>query len=328
MQILHLNNLRQSHTITHICTCAISLIFLLRLCRLVQTISRNLSHPGNSRLLLGLIIRNHACIIRWDMEGAIVTGAFNYNHEPHLADFFYCYARALPEMHGIDTSVMPASTEDATLARMALKLPTTTRMFKVAVPEDPAVKDSGWLTLIIPQPVAKGFPPVGRWTRTCPAFDILNQKVVMFKDSWRVSIKDVLPEGETYKLLKSHQVRNVATCIAFHDVIHHIPQQNTQTAKFGSAKWACPNRAVTKKPITLHTLHRLVLDIVGEKLNNFASSHELVRSIRDALLAHKDAYENAKILHRDLSVGNIVVYQGEGFLIDWDLAKLLTIQGS
>ncbi|KAG1846352.1 hypothetical protein C8R48DRAFT_616437, partial [Suillus tomentosus] len=43
--------------------------------------------------------------------------------------------------------------------------------------------------------------------------------------------------------------------------------------------------------------------------------------------AHQDAYTNAKILHRDLSVGNIVIYRGKGFLIDWDLAKLLTIQG-
>ncbi|KAG2151503.1 hypothetical protein DEU56DRAFT_728043, partial [Suillus clintonianus] len=274
-----------------------------------------------------LIVRNRARIIRWDREGAIVTDAFNYN-DPHLADFFYHYARASPEMHGVDTSVTPASTEDAALAREALKLPTATHMFKVAVPEDPAVEDSGWLTLIIPQPVAKGFPPVGRWTRTCPAFDLLNQKVVMFKDSWRVSIKDVLPEGETYKLLKLHKVRNVATCIAFHDVIHPIPQQNTQTAKFGSAEWACPNRDVAKKLITPHTLHRLVLDIVGEKLNDYARSHQLVQSIRDALFAHKDAYENAKILHRDLSVGNIVIYRGVGFLIDWDLAKLLTIRGS
>ncbi|KAG1823059.1 hypothetical protein EV424DRAFT_1538710 [Suillus variegatus] len=269
-----------------------------------------------------LVIRNRARIIRWDREGAIVTDAFDYSCEPHLADFFYRFARASPALRGVDTSVTPASDEDAALARTALDLTTTTRMFKVAVPQDPAVEDCDWLTLIIPQPVAKGLPLVGRWTRTCPAFDILNNKVVMFKDSWRVSIKDVLPEGETYRLLKSHNVRNVATCITFHDVTHPIPQQNTQTVKFRSAEWACPNNAVTP-----HTLHRLVLDIVGEKLIDFENSHQLVQSVRDALLAHQDAYENVKILHRDLSVGNIVIYRGKGFLIDWDLAKLLFIQG-
>ncbi|KAG0697712.1 hypothetical protein DFH29DRAFT_878517 [Suillus ampliporus] len=192
----------------------------------------------------------------------------------------------LPEMCGVDTSVLHASTEDATLARTALNLPAATPMFKLAVPEDPAVEDSIWLTLIIPQ-------PVGCWTRTCPAFDILNQKVVMFKDFWRMSIKDVLPE-----------VRNVAKCIAFHDVIHPIPQKNTQTAKFASAKWSHPNKPIKIKVITLHTLHRLVLDVVGEKLTDFASSHQLVWSICDALIAYQDAYETTKILHQDLSVGN------------------------
>jgi tRNA A-37 threonylcarbamoyl transferase component Bud32 len=43
--------------------------------------------------------------------------------------------------------------------------------------------------------------------------------------------------------------------------------------------------------------------------------------------AHKDAYEVAKILHRDLSVKNIIIFRGKGILIDWDLAKVLTIQG-
>ncbi|KAG2370342.1 hypothetical protein BDR07DRAFT_1179562, partial [Suillus spraguei] len=42
---------------------------------------------------------------------------------------------------------------------------------------------------------------------------------------------------------------------------------------------------------------------------------------------YKDAFELAKVLHRDLSVGNIVIYKGEGYLIDWDLSKLLNIQG-
>ncbi|KAG1854332.1 hypothetical protein C8R48DRAFT_562029, partial [Suillus tomentosus] len=218
-----------------------------------------------------------------------------------------------------DTSVSPASAKEAALARSWLNLPDTKRMFKVSIP---LVDGSGMLTLIIPQPVAPGFPPVGRWMRTCSAFDLLNKKVVMFKDSWRVSLPDVLPEGETYKLLKSHNVRNIATCIAYHDVPPPIPQQLSQTVKFSSAVWASPNTATTP-----HILHRLALDIVGRKLTKFESSHQLVQSIRDALIAHKDAHELAKVLHRDLSVGNIVVHEGIGILIDWDLAKLIAIQG-
>jgi len=33
-----------------------------------------------------------------------------------------------------------------------------------------------------------------------------------------------------------------------------------------------------------------------------------------------DAY-NAGILHRDISPGNIIIHEGSGLLIDWDLSK-------
>ncbi|KAH7917962.1 hypothetical protein BV22DRAFT_1042082 [Leucogyrophana mollusca] len=41
----------------------------------------------------------------------------------------------------------------------------------------------------------------------------------------------------------------------------------------------------------------------------------------DAVEAHKYAYESAKVLHRDVSAGNIILTAGEALLIDWDLSK-------
>ncbi|KAG2137103.1 uncharacterized protein EDB93DRAFT_1046386, partial [Suillus bovinus] len=73
--------------------------------------------------------------------------------------------------------------------------------------------------------------------------------------------------------------------------------------------------------LTPHHHYRLVLDVVGKALTNFPRSHRLVEAVWDALLAHKDAYEKAGVLHRDLSIGNIVMFRGKGILIDWDLAK-------
>ena len=40
-----------------------------------------------------------------------------------------------------------------------------------------------------------------------------------------------------------------------------------------------------------------------------------------ALLAHDDALNKAGVLHRDISVGNILIADGRGILIDWDLSK-------
>ena len=36
-------------------------------------------------------------------------------------------------------------------------------------------------------------------------------------------------------------------------------------------------------------------------------------------VAHDAAYYDANILHRDISVGNIMISEGGGFLIDWDM---------
>src|SRR5712691_7157759 len=39
-------------------------------------------------------------------------------------------------------------------------------------------------------------------------------------------------------------------------------------------------------------------------------------------VAHRDAYNKARILHRDVSAGNILITEkGSGILIDWDLSK-------
>jgi RIO-like serine/threonine protein kinase len=44
-----------------------------------------------------------------------------------------------------------------------------------------------------------------------------------------------------------------------------------------------------------------------------------------ALAGHSEATTKAKILHRDISVGNILITpDGNGILIDWELSKDLT----
>lgn len=81
--------------------------------------------------------------------------------------------------------------------------------------------------------------------------------------------------------------------------------------------------------LTPHRHYRLVLDTIGRKLENFRCSWEMVNAVYAALVAHEAAY-NIGILHRDISVGNIMIVDNEdapnlpgGILIDWDLCKFI-----
>jgi hypothetical protein len=277
-----------------------------------------------------LIVRDTARIIRWDREGAVVTTPINYNSDLSLAEFFSRYAKAPPELRGVDTTVSSASKVEAKSARAALKLPGSRRMLKTSVRN---TGGDGTRTLIIPAPIALAMAPIGRGTRACPAYDPVKQCVVFFKDSWRINFSGIHPEGETYAKLNAANVGNVATCLACGDV-PCWPEQETQTKKLSFCDWACH----VSIPIIPHTHYRLVLDLVGNKLTEFTSSRELVQAVRDALVgesiktldhderfnvpctAHQRAFELG-ILHRDISAGNIVIVFGRGILIDWDLAK-------
>ena len=49
-------------------------------------------------------------------------------------------------------------------------------------------------------------------------------------------------------------------------------------------------------------------------------------AVEDNFAAHRAAYDRLKILHRDVSAGNILIRNDgkEGFLIDWDFSKEVT----
>lgn len=68
-----------------------------------------------------LIVQDSAYIIRWDREGAIVTEPIMYNDNPSLVEFLRRYSHwAPPELHGIDTTITPASEEEARPTRTKL----------------------------------------------------------------------------------------------------------------------------------------------------------------------------------------------------------------
>ncbi|TFY67989.1 hypothetical protein EVJ58_g1287 [Rhodofomes roseus] len=168
--------------------------------------------------------------------------------------------------------------------------------------------------------------PTGRGTRGYIAYDVSRKRLVFLKDYWRAHIKSSTPEGEVLRLMRSEGVRNVPTPIAAGVV------QDDAGVKQQTRTWQAqlPPDQRTKCPSPTQEHYRLVVKEIGQRLDEHESTKELVEVMFDALSAHKQAWELTKLLHRDISAGNILIYRftdinGKlcviGLLIDWDLCK-------
>jgi Fungal protein kinase len=222
------------------------------------------------------VAHRSARIIRWDREGAIVTEPIPFAFDPSLVEFFSRYSQAPPELRGIDVTVTKALGDEAARAREILGLKSDVPMFKTSVQ---TTQDSGSSTVVFAQPPCKPTLPIGRATRACPAYEVSGDRLVFFKDSWRLAIDDIIPEGIIYAALEKNGVSFVPKCLASGDVECWDEQRN-QTLRLSQSPWACREGM----DILAHSHYRLVLDIVGASLTDFSSSKELVQAIHDALL--------------------------------------------
>ncbi|KAG1866885.1 hypothetical protein F4604DRAFT_1585206 [Suillus subluteus] len=185
--------------------------------------------------------------------------------------------------------------------------------------------DGSDLMYLVPAPVATGLSPIGRNTHGFSAYDTKGDCVVFLKDTWCVVLPDIIPEGDVYKCLNEKCVHHVATCLASGDVLGGSNTHTTQTGHFKDAPWVHPTGTV----LISHVHYHLVLNIIATLITSFVSSRQVIEATQDALIGIKIKqhvlflmYEDCDILHHDLSVGNIMVHENEGVLIDWDLTKL------
>ncbi|KAH7908628.1 hypothetical protein BJ138DRAFT_336282 [Hygrophoropsis aurantiaca] len=87
--------------------------------------------------------------------------------------------------------------------------------------------------------------------------------------------------------------------------------------------WPCGGQSVK------HTQYCQVIDVAGQTIHEAMNSRELVQAIHDAFQAHRAAVEKCSVLHLDISTGNIVITrEGCGILNDWDMAKIIGIEGA
>jgi Fungal protein kinase len=250
---------------------------------------------------------------------------------------------AQPEARGHDSTVGSAKPHEIGLAKATVPELAKANSFLAVTASDGR--------FIIRGPDAQPAVPVGRWTRTSFAYDVNNKRRVILKDSWRIRADDIEPKGKIYEILHANHVPNIPHFSCAGDV-GDDPHHQTRTDEVFEK--GCISRHSCWEPITRHRHYRIVLLTVGRKLEEFKDTKEFVEAMLAALkggmtiflavslpdshlthiIAHKAAWD-IRILHRDISPGNILIVSSnelgpndsgikDGLLIDWDLSEIVT----
>ncbi|KAI9062368.1 hypothetical protein FKP32DRAFT_1629462 [Trametes sanguinea] len=307
---------------------------------------------------------------RWDRSGIVFSSKFDYKKEPaKLARFLTRVARATAEARGHDstaTRVVEGSADHELL--MAWKAKTLDeddyagkRFVKTLKDNWPwwrlRVQDSkhGERDFLVGEPTFTQPGVVGRGTRGYIALSVSDPgtPLVYLKDCWRVVHDRSELEGDILSYLNEKGVTNVPTALYHGDILGQrtisqsfwrckktatrveTVQENTEHNPAASSAEATQSGAKSedkiKCPMKTHQHYRLVVNEVGMPLEEFPRGEVLCTAIADAINAHEDAYNKAQVIHRDISVGNILIvpyriddetyYQG--LLADWELSKRL-----
>ncbi|KAI0629908.1 hypothetical protein C8Q77DRAFT_1234583 [Trametes polyzona] len=304
---------------------------------------------------------SRARLLRWDRAGCIVSEAFCVrNHPERLCDFLWRFASTSDAARGHDPTVEHATLEqevqfrDAIREHVRLQLGVEGDALEKALtqhyaPGHVAVMDvyghrrdvilGNAYGFLISRPVVSPDALVGRCTWGYWAVDLGASRVYFIKDTWRYA-PEVDVEGFVLAHLNSLKIRNIPTVAAHGDVPLYVPDdefdsptwQTSLASKYKHEPWLC---RVAGKPVTIHEQqrYRLVLSTVGYGLPTIRGTEELLHATFDAFIAMRDALAKDSRIHRDISVGNIILVRtpGErvrrGYLIDWEVSTRVDESG-
>ncbi|KAH8917571.1 hypothetical protein BT69DRAFT_1354619 [Atractiella rhizophila] len=246
-------------------------------------------------------VREHlARLLCHSRAGFLVTPSFNYVTTPYLREFFWRYTHASNAERGHDETMQKLLEDDdhSEAAKAKLNVTASEPLLKVEVDNKVFYLSEPFLF--------RHNQPIGRGTRCFKAYDPQQKYLVLLKDTWRNT--QYRREGEVYAELHESKVPNILQVIAEGDVRGNLQHIKLSTDKEDESEM-------------VH--YRIVLAKVRRPLDKFTSSYELVKGFSDAFEAHFAAWSRLKMLHRDISFGNILLGPIEespnGFF--WEFAK-------
>ncbi|PIL30475.1 hypothetical protein GSI_07174 [Ganoderma sinense ZZ0214-1] len=300
---------------------------------------------------------SRARLLRWDRAGGVATEAFDLREQPGLlCEFLWRFSQASCAGRGHDTSVQAATEEEERLFREVIERHARSQLdnddeqaLKNAVAEHYKAghvyaidilhqrPQSGERTrrFLVSRPLVSTLSLFGRGTRGYWATDKANRSIAFIKDTWRSSSLSEL-EAETLQHLNDLGVDYVPSVTWYGDVEDSgrvvndhceasadTKYQHTLSHEVMSKPWVClfhkdPPFAIRRRH------HRLVMGTVGYNLNRLRGTEELLHATYDVYTAMRQVLAKDSRIHRDISVGNIVLVQEpgktvrSGYLIDWE----------
>ncbi|KAI0337289.1 hypothetical protein BDW22DRAFT_1383880 [Trametopsis cervina] len=288
------------------------------------------------------IIGHNARFIRWDRSGAVVSAAFDYvTGNNYLSEFLWRYECATHEQRGFDTSAVRATLDEVDALRAAIEekleafnddeqrsklqmtLDSGSQAYKLKVFRDDCDEIREY---IVCKPFFDADSPCGRATRAYYAWGLKEQELVFLKDAWRPDVSGVLSEADVYDLLEKIKIRARPHVYIAGDVLNKAGEAQT-TVTQDSTKGTDALRPITW--LRRHQHYRVVQKL-AHPLFMVQDSRQLVQAIRDVLEVLLDAFKEGLLLHRDISMGNVMLdaETKRGILNDWDHAIKLTDAGS
>ncbi|KAI0667138.1 hypothetical protein C8Q78DRAFT_389290 [Trametes maxima] len=259
-----------------------------------------------------LVFGGDFCVCIFDRAGARVSPKFNMWRD---LDTFIRVVRSMTRHltkielgHDPSVSLAPSTLQSSSLNYPAWII-------------DPIGSDlRRWCT--VGAPVWSSLSLFGRGTfvwyvRELSAAGELVGPVMILKSAWRSSQRD--PESSIYQSVRgSHP--GLAKCIAGADVVPFLGSLEKVTTHFLRDR---PLKPDDKTKI----LHRIVIGTTGRPIWMYETEEQLLDGLISALEAHKFLWDQ-KILHRDISAGNILLSDhpkevgAAGFITDLDIARM------
>ncbi|KAM5535264.1 hypothetical protein V8D89_011070 [Ganoderma adspersum] len=274
-----------------------------------------------------LFVEDKARLLHFDRTGASMTPAFDYTHRPEvIGKFLYRLSRNRASM-GHDPTATHANEADAELFRnlhtryhaasavgRSLRDAATEGwpVYKLCIegrfsptgstavlPNDPVSRRE----FLIGKPMSTSRESLcGCGTKVFVAYDVAAKKITV--------IKDMPNDPPANQFL-------IPTLLGGGDVICDRVPQETRSSN---------------PDLFSRTHYRLVLKEVCRPLEDFTNSLELVTAIMCAIDAHLVAWSWAHVLHRNVSIDNLLVLDEDpegppnprtvrGLLANWDLAR-------